>query len=54
MELKKVSLLLLSILALAGASFMTGCGEKSDTDKAADAIEEAGENAADAIKDIAK
>jgi hypothetical protein len=54
MELKKVTLLFLSIFALAGASFLTGCGEKSDADKAADAVEEAGEAASDAIKDMTK
>ena len=52
MEFKKVSLLFLSIIALAGATFLTGCGEKSDADKAADAVEEAGDKAADAIKGI--
>ena len=31
---------------------MTGCAEKSDADKAADAVEEAGEKAADAVKDL--
>ena len=52
MELKKLSLLFLSVIALAGASFLTGCGEKSDADKAADAVEEAGDDAADAVKGI--
>jgi hypothetical protein len=52
MELKKLSLLFLSVIALAGASFLTGCGEKSDADKATDAVEEAGDNATDAVKGI--
>lgn len=52
MQFKKVSLLFLSVIALAGATFLTGCGEKSDADKAADTVEEAGENATDAIKGI--
>ena len=52
MQFKKVSLLFLSVIALAGATFLTGCGEKSDADKAADAVEEAGEKATDAIKGI--
>jgi hypothetical protein len=52
MKLKKVSLLFLSVIALAGATFLTGCGEKSDADKATDAVEEAGDKAADAIKGI--
>jgi hypothetical protein len=54
MELKKLSLLFLSVIALAGASFLTGCGEKSDADKAADAVEEAGDNTDDAVKDMTK
>jgi len=55
MELKKVTFSLLSILALVGASFcLTACGEKSDSEKAADAVEDAGNKATDAIKDIGK
>jgi len=51
MKLKKVTTLL-SVIALGSASFLTGCGEKSDADKAADAVEEAGDKAADAVKGI--
>lgn len=51
MELKKITLLF-SIIALASASFLTACGEKSDADKAADAVEEAGDKAAEAVKGL--
>jgi hypothetical protein len=51
MESKKITLLF-SVIALAGASFLTGCGEKSDADKAVDAVEEAGDNAAGAVEAI--
>ena len=51
MELKKITLLF-SVIALASASFLTGCGEKSDADKAADAVEEAGDKATDAVKGL--
>jgi hypothetical protein len=55
MELKKITQLCLSVLMFTGAClFITGCGEKSDADKAADAVEEAGEAASDAVKDITK
>ena len=54
MEFKKVSLLFLSVIALAGASFLSGCGEKSDADKAADAVEDAGNSITDAVKDATK
>ena len=52
MELKKLYTLFIASLMLAGTCLMTGCGEKSDADKAADAVEEAGENAADAVKGL--
>lgn len=52
MKLKKLSLLFLSVFALAGATFLTGCAEKSEAEKAADAMEEAGEKAADAVKGL--
>lgn len=55
MELKKITHLFLSVLMLAGAClFVTGCGEKSDADKAADAVEDAGKDASDAIKGMTK
>ncbi len=51
MEPKTINLLF-AVNALAGASFLTGCGEKSDADKAVDAVEEAGDNAAEAVEAI--
>mgnify|MGYP001017837111 FL=1 len=53
MAFKKVTFFFLSIFAIAGASFcLTACGEKSDADKAADAVEDAGNKASDAVKGI--
>ena len=52
MNLKKRFLFAISILALTGATFFTGCAEKSDTDMAVDAAEEAGDNAVDAAKGL--
>ncbi|MDB2506325.1 hypothetical protein N9X20_02125 [Opitutales bacterium] len=52
MNLKKRSLFAISILSLTGATFFTGCAEKSDADKAVDAVEEAGDNAVDAAKGL--
>ena len=62
MKLKKTIILFLTIFGLASAGlFIAGCGEKSDAEKAEDAIKdagkdaaEAGEGAADAIKGIGK
>lgn len=62
MKLKKITTLFLTIFALAGASlFVTGCGEKTDAEKAEDAAAEAskdaaeaGKGAADAIKGLGK
>ena len=55
MELKKLSTLFIASLMLAGTCLMTtGCGEKSDADKAADAVEDAGDKTADAVKDLTK
>ncbi|CAA6689918.1 MULTISPECIES: hypothetical protein [unclassified Lentimonas] len=53
MELKKLSTLFIASLMLAGTCLVTtGCGEKSDADKAADAVEDAGDKAADAVKGL--
>jgi len=53
MKLKKLSTLFIASLMLAGTCLVTtGCGEKSDADKAADAIEDAGNQAADAVKGL--
>jgi ABC-type oligopeptide transport system substrate-binding subunit len=52
MNLKKRFLFAISILALTGATFLTGCAEKSDADKAIDAAQEAGDNAVDAAKGL--
>jgi hypothetical protein len=53
MKIKKVTTLFLSALMIAGTCLsVTGCGEKSEADKAADAIKDAGDKAADAVKGI--
>ena len=49
--MKKLSTLAIAALMFGGIAFLTGCGEKSEAEKAADAIEDAGSKAADAIKD---
>jgi hypothetical protein len=55
MQFKKYIHLILSFTMLAGAClFTTGCGEKSDTDKAADAVEDATKGASDALKGATK
>lgn len=52
--MKKLSTLALTALMFGGIAFLTGCGEKSEANKAADAIEDAGEKTADALKDVTK
>jgi PBP1b-binding outer membrane lipoprotein LpoB len=52
MNLKKRSLFAISILALISATFLTGCAEKNDADKAVDAAEKAGDNAVDTAKSL--
>jgi hypothetical protein len=55
MQFKKYIHLLLSLTMLAGAGLLaTGCGEKSDTEKAAEAVEEAAKSASDAMKEVGK
>ena len=55
MQFKKYIHLILSFTMLAGAClFTTACGEKSDADKAADAVEDATKGAVDAVKGINK
>jgi len=55
MKLKKTINFFLTLSAIVGASFFfAGCGEKSDSEKAEDTIEDAGKNATDAIKGIGK
>jgi predicted small secreted protein len=55
MKLKKITSLFLSSLMLTGAClFVTGCGEKSDADNAADAVQDAGTEASDAVQDISQ
>ena len=49
--MKKLSILALAALMFGGIAFLTGCGEKSEADTAAEATEDAGENIADAVKD---
>ncbi|MEN8743256.1 MAG: hypothetical protein ABF320_01045 [Lentimonas sp.] len=52
--MKKLSTLAIAALMFGGIAFLTGCGEKSEAEKATDAIEDAGDNAADALKDATK
>jgi len=47
MTIKKITILLLSLAMCAG--FLTGCGEKSASDKAADAVDEAADTMKDAL-----
>jgi hypothetical protein len=55
MKLKKLTSLAIALLMLGGACFLsTGCTKKSDTEKAADAMEDAAKDAADAMKDATK
>jgi|GEM_PF-5254188 len=59
--MKKLTTLTIAALMFGGIAFLTGCGEKSEAEKAADEIEDAGSKAAeiedagskaaDAIKD---
>ena len=53
--MKKLTTLALAALMFGGIAFLTGCGEKSEAEKAVDAVEDtvedAGEKTADAIKD---
>lgn len=55
MQFKKYIHLFLSLMLLGSAGlFTTGCGKKSDTDKAAETVEDAAQDAADAVKGMAK
>ena len=53
--MKKLTTLALAALMFGGIAFLTGCGEKSEAEKAVDAVEDtvedAGEKTADAIED---
>ena len=45
--MKKLSTLAIVALMLGGIACLTGCGENSESEKAVDAVEGAGENTAD-------